>query len=124
MANHLPLVTTLRTGTLKVYKEHAVIFSMMIDSSQSGILNVSTKNVTVLLETFCPIQFDANIHGAELMQTPLRIESPLYGEYKIDNEVFAALTPNYRGLLQNHLSKHKVGCITKNFLHSLGRRAA
>lgn len=124
MSNHQPLITSLRSGQIKIFIENAMVFSMNIVAEQQGLLVVNEKNVTILLETFCPIHYDANISGCELMQPFLRVNSPLYGEYKIENNALLYLDENYKDLLQHYTKSHKLSTVTHDFLRGLSGKAA
>lgn len=124
MVGHLPLVTTLRSGTVKIFKEHAVIFAMDIFEEQHAILSVTPHHITIMMEIFCPLHHDIAVKGIEYMPPTLRVESPLYGDYKIDADVMDTMTHIQRQLLQEYLKNHKSTHITKDFLRDLGEKAA
>jgi hypothetical protein len=97
---------------------------MDIHEEQQAILTVTPHHVMVMMGVFCPLQFDMTIKGIQHMALTLRVESDIYGDYKIDTTVMDTMTPTQRHILQNYFKAHKGTHITKDFLRDLVEKAA
>ncbi len=124
MVGHLPFFSTLRSGAIKIFHDKAEIFSMNVHKDQKGIVSVMPHLVTVMLEEFCPLQWPTSVQGAAVYMHPLlRIESRIYGSYKIESQILEDLKDQEISRLQDYFKQHKGGILTRNFLDGLATAA-
>lgn len=119
MAGHLLLVTQLRSGVIKLLRQGEVIFSMDVDEDQQITLNVTPSHVFVMMEKWCPLSQGNPITGSVCMESPLRIESLVYGTYKIDRDVFKNMSSKRLETIRHYLTAHKGAYLSKNLIEEM-----
>ena len=113
MAGHLPLLTTLRSGMIQVFKENMLMFFMEANTHHSAAVNIQKKSVTVLLNYFCPLEdysayvIEKNYKDDLGMPPAVRIESQTYGDYRIERDALLNMTPAHHTLYQSYAQKNK-----------------
>lgn len=121
MAGHLPLVTHMRSGAITLLRQGEVIFSMTVEESQHMTLNVTPSHVTILMEEWCPLSSHTAMTGSAFLESPLRIESPEYGAYKIDRDVLGDMSSKRLEEIRHYLTSHKGAYLSKSLVDSMER---
>lgn len=123
MAKHTPLVTALKQGILRIFRNQEMVFSMPL--SGQGILHIEDDKTTLLLEQFCPLTSENfSYTGMKCMPTTLRIDSKELGVYKIDSEVLELLTPSLAQKLAAYVAHHANAVITIDLAKGLDKQKA
>ena len=108
MVGHLPLITPLRSGTLTLFQEGALIFSMNVYAEQKSMLHVTSDGVTIMMEEWCPFTWDSAVMGAKRMKPLLRVESHDYGSYKMDASSLEHFESKRDEHMHHYLPHHKI----------------
>jgi|GEM_PF-4329725 len=123
MAKHTPLVTTLKQGLLRLFRNQEAVFTMPLYGQ--GILRIEEDKTTLLLEQFCPLTGkNFSYTGIQHMPASLRIDSKDLGAYKIDSNVLEILTPALAQKLATYVAHHANAVITADLAKGLDKQKA
>ena len=120
MAGHTPLLTSLRSGHVELREQDQVIFKMNIQSSFGGFLHVTPKDMTITLDTFCPLCEDMDISGFDVMEKVMRIECLSCGHFKIETAAFDHMNHEKRMGLLDYIKNRPSAYVTKDVVQTLG----
>lgn len=118
MAGHLPVLTTLRAGTVEVRQGDSCVFSMVIHAHHEAVVHIEKTRVSIMLNYFCPLEnyspytYSKDIFDRAKLYQNLRIESRTFGDYRIQREVLLNMTRDQYSQYGTYVHHHKNPTLT------------
>lgn len=119
MAGHLPLVTTVRSGKITLRRGDVAMAELQVYAEQKITASIDPFHVKIMMEEWCPLTLNPHMWMEACPNSPLRVESAMYGTYKIDRSLLMNLSEKQTDRLREYLLHHKGAHLSKGTLESL-----